>query len=198
MPYPALRHIALANSAINVGNTAIAAISVLLFIGPVGLPRAAFGAYLTVLVAGAILGTAISERIVEWTGHRRVLRAGPVIIGLGYAAICVTVDPWVSGIAAFCLVLTGMLWNVATRVVRQRLTPDPVLGRMTATMQLISLAATPIGGLLGGVIAEAAGVRSVGYLAVTAAVIAWWQMRRIDAGLLVFRNPLSPRMDVET
>lgn len=181
---PALRRIALANSAINLGNTAFGALSVLLFIGPLSLPRAAFGGFLALLAAGGIVGSVLNEQVVRRIGHRAVLLAGPVTVGAAYGAICLTVDPWVGGVASLLLGLAGMLWNVTSRVVRQRLTPDRLLGRITTTMQLTSLAATPVGGLLGGLVAEVAGLRSVGYVAVGAAVVAWMQMRRIDADAL--------------
>jgi hypothetical protein len=74
---------------------------------------------------------------------------------------------------AGCFVVLGalsMIWNVASRVLRQTLVPDALLGRVTASMAVIALVATPIGGLLGGLVAEVAGVRAAAGVAVGANV----------------------------
>jgi MFS family permease len=52
-----------------------------------------------------------------------------------------------------------VLWNVVTVSLRQRITPDRLLGRMNAAYRLVGWGTMPIGALLGGVLAEWLGLR---------------------------------------
>ena len=52
-----------------------------------------------------------------------------------------------------------VLWNVVTVSLRQRITPDRLLGRMNASYRLVGWGTMPLGALLGGVLAEALGLR---------------------------------------
>jgi MFS family permease len=66
-------------------------------------------------------------------------------------------------VGAACLALTGVtmvLWNVITVSLRQRITPDRLLGRMNASYRLVGWGTMPLGALLGGVLAEALGLRA--------------------------------------
>src|SRR5881296_2975806 len=61
---------------------------------------------------------------------------------------------------------------------RQAVTPDPLLGRVTATMICLTVATAPFGGLAGGWIAEHAGLRATLLLAGLGAIalvplVAW-------------------------
>ncbi|MGI9017705.1 MAG: MFS transporter [Euzebya sp.] len=177
---PLLRRIGLANSAMNLGNTAFFAVAVLIIIGPVGLPRAAYGLVLAVLAAGGVVGSMSADRAVRTLGQVSVIRAGAIVTGAAYGLICLTANPVVTMVAAFGIGMFGMMWNITNRVLRQQATPDHLLGRVTATMKVMALVMTPLGGILGGVVAQVAGVRSVGYVAVGAAVVAWALMMGID------------------
>ncbi|HXP14452.1 MAG TPA: MFS transporter, partial [Actinomycetes bacterium] len=52
-----------------------------------------------------------------------------------------------------------VFWNVITVSLRQRITPDRLLGRMNASYRLVGWGTMPLGALLGGVLAEALGLR---------------------------------------
>jgi CDP-diglyceride synthetase len=54
-----------------------------------------------------------------------------------------------------------MMWNVITVSLRQRITPDRLLGRVNAGYRLFAWGSMPIGALLGGLVAELHGVVSV-------------------------------------
>ncbi|HEX8135285.1 MAG TPA: MFS transporter, partial [Actinomycetes bacterium] len=82
-----------------------------------------------------------------------VLTASPVPVGASMA---------LSGLAM-------MLWNVVTVSLRQRITPDRLLGRMNASYRLVGWGTMPLGALLGGVLAETLGLRAA--FLVSAAVV---------------------------
>ena len=66
---------------------------------------------------------------------------------------------------------------------RQALTPDRLLGRVTATMITLTVAAAPLGGLLGGFIGEHLGLRYAVAFAGAGAVLL--------APLLAWRSPIA-------
>lgn len=168
-----LRRMAFGNMAMNLGNTAFFAVAVLILIGPMGLPRSAFGFFLSLLALGGVVGSLVAERVVARLGQAVTVKSGPVVLGAGYGVICLTVNPIVTAVAAIGIGASGMLWNVANRVVRQRATPDAVLGRVTATMKVLALAMTPVGAVVGGAVGQWLGVRAVGYVAVGSAAMAF-------------------------
>ena len=70
-----------------------------------------------------------------------------------------------------------MMWNIVTVSLRQRITPDQLLGRVNATYRLFAWGAMPLGAVLGGVIAEVLGLPWVFALA-AASTLAMLYFRR--------------------
>jgi len=64
------------------------------------------------------------------------------------------------GLGLFVLDFSGMVFFINYLTLRQAVTPDPLLGRVTATMICLTVATAPFGGLAGGWIAEHAGLRA--------------------------------------
>ena len=64
------------------------------------------------------------------------------------------------GIAIFVLDLGAMLFFINYLTLRQSVTPDHLLGRVTSTMIFLSIAGAPLGSLAGGVMAELLGLRT--------------------------------------
>jgi MFS family permease len=167
-----LRRLAIVNGASNLGNTAFGAVFVLFVIGPLDLPAAAYGWFLAALAVGGLTGSVVAGRLLQTLGHATTIRLATLAAVIVYATAATTSEPWVMAVAAGALGAVSMVWNVASRVLRQTLVPDVLLGRVTATMALIALIATPVGGLVGGVAAELFGVRAAGGVAVAANLLA--------------------------
>lgn len=65
------------------------------------------------------------------------------------------------------------LFFVPYIALRQRVTPDAVLGRMVATMRALTVATAPLGALLAGALGEGFGVRAgLGCIAAGALLLA--------------------------
>lgn len=80
---------------------------------------------------------------------------------LALATLAATRSPVV---AAAALVVNGfgvLVWNVVTVSLRQTLIPDHLLGRVGSAYQVIGLGTQPVGAVLAGLLAHAAGVRAV-------------------------------------
>jgi MFS family permease len=139
-----------------------------------------YGVLMTGIAAGAIAG-AISEPALE----RRLGRSNVLFLTvIGTTASMLVPALTGNPVAVFvALAIAGtmmMWWNVITVSLRQRITPDRLLGRVNASYRLFAWGAMPIGALLGGLIAEAFGIVSVFVVAGLA-----------NLGLLAFRMVLT-------
>ena len=107
---------------------------------------------------------------------------GPVMLG-GIAATGVAWlvmgaaggSPWaaslVFGGGLFLLDLGAMIFFINYLSLRQAVTPDRLLGRVTATMICLTVSTAPLGGLAGGWVAEHYGLRTAMLLAGAGALI---------------------------
>ena len=109
--------------------------------------------------------------------------AGMLGTGFAWTAIGLSTGPWLAasllfGLGLFLLDLSAMVFFINYLTLRQSVTHDRLLGRVTATMICLTTATAPLGGLVGGWIAEHAGLRATILLAgvgaiLLAPVVAW-------------------------
>lgn len=175
-----LRRLAVVNGVSNLGNAAFFAVFVLFVIGPLGLPRASYGFFLAAVAVGGVLGSVAAEGVLRRVGMSGVLRLAASVTAIGYAIVSTASDRWVVAAVAGALGAVSMVWNVGSRVLRQTLVPDQLLGRVTATMALVALIATPVGATLGGIVAQVAGVRAAGAVAVASNLLALLLLRPLS------------------
>ena len=111
-------------------------------------------------IAGSVLGRRISHRI----GPGPCLILGWAVTGAGWLlAAAAPAGP--IGIAAFAAMMMAfaggaVLIFINFLALRQAVTPEPMLGRMTATMRWLTLIAASPGALVGGWLGEHLGLRS--------------------------------------
>ncbi|MBP8298369.1 MAG: MFS transporter, partial [Burkholderiales bacterium] len=83
------------------------------------------------------------------------------------------------GAALFVFDFSATLFGIHYMSLRQAITPDHLLGRMTATMRFLALVAAPFGALFGGALGEWLGLSGtlllVGVLGLVLAGLAVWQ-----------------------
>ncbi|GAA3668465.1 MFS transporter [Nonomuraea antimicrobica] len=134
-----------------------------LIVDQLGYPEWVLGAYLAVGGLGALAGSASAHLI----GRRLGTGRATWLVSLATAPASLLIPfldrgPWLWGAAAAWFVLTFRTGvnNVLLVSLRQRVTPDDLLGRMTATMRLLLMGAVGLGGLLAGALGEIWGVRS--------------------------------------
>jgi MFS family permease len=184
-----------ANAIMNLGNGAAWSVMILLVIGPLGLPRSSFGLLLTMLAAGGLVGAAVADPLARRVGIKRTLIGAPLVTSAGYLVVAGATGAAQAVAGVALMASSGMAWNVTSRVARQRHVEAAVLGRVTAALRLVSLAIMPFGAVLGGLIAEAAGVRWAvavpGGLAVVAAAIFVSIPASLFPGPVVADQPLT-------
>ncbi|MBI5259007.1 MAG: MFS transporter [Burkholderiales bacterium] len=133
-----------------------------------GLSERAIGLCYVGLGLGTISASVLGHRISQRLGSGPTLVAGFAICGLGWLLPAwvplVTVSPTLR-VAAFAAMLA--LFGVGAVLVfinflslRQAVTPEPLLGRMTSTMRWLILIPAGPGALLGGWLGEHLGLRS--------------------------------------
>jgi MFS family permease len=127
--------------------------------GPMGLTEAGFGVLLATLGVGSLLGTWLAVPAERRLGRVPTLVLSVVLNGASVAVYAVTASPVLVGISFAVSGVTMVLWNVVTVSLRQRITPDRLLGRMNAAYRLVGWGTMPIGAFLGGALAEWLGLR---------------------------------------
>lgn len=159
-----LRALAVLVGTFNFATNALMAVFVLYAAAPgspMGLSEPAYGLLLTATAAGGLLGSLVAERVERTLGRARSLvltiLAGALFVGTP----ALTTDPLVIGAVFFLGGATIVVGNVIMVSLRQRLTPDRLLGRVNGGYRLLAWGSIPLGAAVGGLLAQLVGIRAV-------------------------------------
>ncbi|QNA90953.1 MFS transporter [Massilia sp. Dwa41.01b] len=128
------------------------------------------------ILAGSILVKPLSARY----GTGRAILVGLCVCTLGFALMPAipaglfgsgAATAIAYGIVVFLLDCGATLFFVPYVALRQRVTPDAVLGRMVATMRSLTVASAPLGAMTAGMLAERTSVRTALVLVAAGAVV---------------------------
>ena len=128
--------------------------------GPLGLSEFGFGLLLTSAAAGSLLSSLVTERVEGALGRHRTLTLCVVLDGAAIAVLAVG-NVAVAAVVGFALGFSQVLWQVVSVSLRQRLVPDSLLGRVTGVHRTVAMGSMVAGAALGGLLAEAFGIRPV-------------------------------------
>jgi MFS family permease len=158
---PVLRPLAIMLGVENMAFAAVISVFVLFAVepGPMGLSKAGYGVLLATSGAGSLLGTWLAVPAERRLGRVRTLVLSVVLMAASLAVYVLTASPVLVGISFAVGGVAAVLWNVITVSLRQRITPDRLLGRMNAAYRLVGWGTIPVGALLGGALAEWLGLR---------------------------------------
>ncbi|MFG1707974.1 MFS transporter [Nonomuraea sp. M3C6] len=157
---------------------------VLLLARELGLGAGAIGLLMAAGGLGGVIGALLNARLSRLVGQ------GPTMwLAIAVPAPLMFMLPWVEadwrlGLFALFEFVGGagvVVYNVTQLSFRQSITPEPLLGRMNATMRFLVWGTLPLGGLLGGVLGEVIGVRNTLLVAAGGACLAF---------LWVFTSPM--------
>lgn len=144
------------------------------------------------LVPTLWIAQALGTLLAAWLVPRLAKRVdtGPIMVGsltlLGIAFVAVGAIPVAASVwVAYLLVGIGAGgWNVLSATRRQRLTPSPLMGRVTSAYRMLAWGLMPIGAALAGPLARVTSLATVfcvvGAIVVTVAVIAARPLARGD------------------
>ena len=138
---------------------------------------------------GCVLASVFAERLSARIGVGPVIVAGLMVTAAGWQAFgLLGGSGWVAMLALGAAMLVfdfgAILYAINYLALRQAITPDRLLGRMTATMRFLTVASAPLGSLVGGALATAIGLRGtllvVGALglALALAAVLWSPVRQ--------------------
>ncbi|MDP1899087.1 MAG: MFS transporter [Rubrivivax sp.] len=146
-----------------------------------GLSEQAVGLCYMGVGLGTITGSVFGRRLSHRIGPGPCLVVGYAICGGGWLLLAAApANAW--GVAAFALMLMtfsagAVFIFINFLALRQAVTPEPLLGRMTATMRWLTLLAAAPGALLGGWLGEHVGLRAslafAGGVSVLLVIVAW-------------------------
>lgn len=125
---------------------------------PMGLSEPAFGALMITVAAGSLLGSLAAERIEALLGRARTLVLSMLACVVLVGVPAVTAHPLLVGSGFFLGGLAIATWNVLTVSLRQRVTPDHLLGRVNSGYRLVAWGTMPLGAATGGVLAQIFGL----------------------------------------
>jgi predicted MFS family arabinose efflux permease len=113
---------------------------------------------------GGVLGAYAAGRMGERIGVGPTIALGAAISAL--AGLLVPLAPRGLALGLPLLILAQMavgtgatLYNITQVTLRQKLTPDRLLGRMNASMRFVVWGSIPVGSLIGGILGQHIGLR---------------------------------------
>jgi MFS family permease len=124
-----------------------------------GVRTAAYGVFLAAGAAGNLVGSLFADRLVRRVGSAGTLVGAAVVSGIGYL-IMASAQSWTLSGPAFVLVGVAVgAGSVVAISLRQRLTPDDLMGRVGGAWRGIVWGAAPVGALAAGTLAALGGLR---------------------------------------
>ncbi len=154
-----------------------------------GLSAGAIGLAYVFGGLGCVLASAFAQRLSARLGVGPIIVHGLALTALGWQMFGLISGPvWFATLVLGCAMLVfdfgAVLYGINYLALRQAITPDRLLGRMTATMRFLTVAAAPLGSLVGGALATAIGLRgtllTIGVLGILLVVgtVLWSPVRR--------------------
>ena len=159
--HPVMRPPVISSSVLNLASTAYFAVFVLWAVGPSSAMRLSPSQYPLVMLGfalGAVAGSVLAEHV--------QLRLGvmPTILTTLVASVLLLLVPmfwpnaWAVAVAVTLVGVTNTVGNVVSQSLRQRLVPGVLLGRVSGAARTLAFGLIPLGALLGGLVAERAGL----------------------------------------
>ena len=160
--HPVLRMLVASGVLLCLATTMIIAVTPVLLVHQLGLSPGMYGIILAVDSVGGILGGVYASRVSRRLGMARTIWLPSVLLLPFVALIPFTGHGWLlllfpTGTFAYSLGIS--IRNVAQLSYRQSTCPPELLARTNASMRFLTWSAMPVGGLLGGALAEWSGTR---------------------------------------
>jgi hypothetical protein len=163
-----LRAIAVCTGSSNFFSAVSFSMLVLFLVKGLGQPPSVLGVVMSVSAVGGLLGAFSATRIARWLGQGPTIWissavAGP--FGLLWPLAQADWRLWAAATGGAVSWFCAVVYNITQVSFRQGLTPEPLLGRMNATMRFLVWGTLPLGGVVGGLLGEHIGVRQTLWVA---------------------------------
>jgi MFS family permease len=170
-----MRPLVLTSSVLNLASTAYFAVFVLWAVGPASAMQLTETQYPLVMLgfaAGAVGGSLVAQAVVDRLGEVRTMLtmlSGSVVLMLVPVFLP---NGWAVAVAVTLIGITNTIGNVVSQSLRQRLVPRAMLGRVSGAGRTLSYGMMPLGAVLGGLVAERAGLPATFISAVVVSLLA--------------------------
>lgn len=185
-----LRALALTAALTNLGSQIVNTVLPVLFVRDLGFPAGALGLFWAAGGVGLLLGARCAHPVARRFGYGRTLGlAGLCLAPAGLLVPLVDRGPgvWLAGTGWLLAMFKTGMDNVLGVSLRQRMTPDALLGRMNATFRFLLTGALAIGAAVAGVLGEVTTVRATLWAGGTVLAAAF---------LPVFLSPVRARREL--
>ena len=163
-----IRALALSIAVANLFGSMVSSTAVLFALRDLGLSSTQLGMAVGIGNIGGILGGLLANRSASKYGTGRVLTIAACGSAVSYLLLGLTPTALALiglTVGVFLSAFTVTIVNVLNVTLRQRLTPNDLLARMTAAVRMVVWGTIPIGSVLGGTIATLAGFRPLLFVA---------------------------------
>lgn len=167
-----LRTVCLMVGLLNFAVLAVLGIAVLYAVQILHISRAMYGLLLLIIAVGGLVGLLAAPKLVEKLGRGRTIQLLLALCPLSFLVGGFTSNPILAA-AAFAFVGASIsLANVVTTTLRQALIPAELFGRVNGAYRFVVNGMSPLGGLVGGLVAGGLGLRAPFFLAAAVFVVA--------------------------
>ena len=128
-----------------------------------GLTPGGIGTTLAAYGAGMIAGSLLARRIIHALPFGSALVIGPLFSLVAALVMLATLwasSGFVAGVSFFLFGAGPILWTISQITLRQTVTPDALLGRVSALFMTASAGSRRLGALLGGFIGSSYGFKA--------------------------------------
>ena len=156
-----LRGLTLVSGATSLVQSLTGGVLVLFALDTLDVSEAGYGLLLAGSGVGAVLGGLTAARVAARLGRVPTLVLGAALSAVAVAAMGLATDPVVADLLYGLSAAGVMWWNVLTMSLRQALIPAELFGRVQGGYRTLVWGGIPLGALLGGVLGDVAGLRTV-------------------------------------
>ena len=153
-----MRTLAIMLGVFNMTLAATNAILVLFAQDVLGLGSIGYGALVTSLAVGGLIGSLTADKIVAWLGSGRALQASVLVSALVLSVVALSENAVVVWAVLLLVGINVVVWNVITVSFRQAVVPEDIFGRVNSVYRLLGWGGLCIGALLGGFLARSFGL----------------------------------------
>lgn len=120
--------------------------------------EAGFGFLLAASAVGGLAAGYLVPKLRVEPPPRSIYGVGLGTQGVGWLLVLVTPNAWIGGLALAVVGAASMSVTVLGGTARQRLTPDDLMGRVSATTRVAGIGVAALGAIAGGAIANVVGL----------------------------------------
>ncbi len=163
LAHPLLRSVLLTAVVFNTSFFVLQAVYVPYAVHRLSLSASGVGVTLAAYGVGMVVGAILAAPIVRVLPFGAVITVGPVA-GLAAAVVMVltiwTPSPLLAGLSFFLIGAGPIIWTISTTTLRQSVTPEDLLGRVSAIITMGTSGARPVGAAIGAFVGGSYGAET--------------------------------------